>query len=171
MFVQLKDFPDYVVTDEGEVISLVHRNAKTRKPRWKRMQTRVTNSGYEILTISVATQRKTCTVHSLVASAFLGSRPEGKDVNHKDGDKLNNHADNLEYCSRSDNLTHAFASGLAPKGQRHGRSKFSDTLIAEVLSLKGKATQREVAKRFGMSQQYVGKLWRGDYRSSVDDAE
>lgn len=51
-------------------------------------------------------------VHKLVALAFLGERPLGYDINHIDTDKLNNRADNLEYCTRSENIRHAYKNGL-----------------------------------------------------------
>src|SRR5262245_46396327 len=51
-------------------------------------------------------------VHSLVAEAFIGPRPKGMTVNHKDGDKANNQLDNLEYLSNRDQQLHAHAHGL-----------------------------------------------------------
>lgn len=51
-------------------------------------------------------------VHRLVASAFL-ERPEGKvEVNHKDGNRLNNHVSNLEWVTHRENMTHSINSGL-----------------------------------------------------------
>jgi hypothetical protein len=48
-----------------------------------------------------------------VAYTWIGNPPEDKqEINHKDGDKLNNHASNLEWCSRSQNVKHGFDSGL-----------------------------------------------------------
>ena len=55
------------------------------------------------------------TVHSLVLEAFLGPRPKGLWINHRNGIKTDNRLENLEYCSASDNQRHAVATGLAPK--------------------------------------------------------
>ena len=54
---------------------------------------------------------KNMRVHVLVAAAFLGPRPLGADVNHKNGDKADNGADNLEYVTRTENMIHATSIG------------------------------------------------------------
>jgi hypothetical protein len=56
-------------------------------------------------------------VASLVALTFLGVPPEGHTVNHIDGDRFNNHIDNLEWLSLADNIRHGFATGLYPNKQ------------------------------------------------------
>lgn len=53
-------------------------------------------------------------VHQLVAEAFIGPRPEGMHINHKDSDKSNNHATNLEYVTPSENYWHAVEAGAIP---------------------------------------------------------
>jgi len=57
-------------------------------------------------------------IHCLVAEAFLGDRPHGFVVNHKDGDKLNNAVANLEFCTVAENVRHAFLHGLQPPTRR-----------------------------------------------------
>lgn len=65
--------------------------------------------------------RKEVYFHVLVALAFIGARPDGKEVNHMDLNKVNNRWDNLEYLTSSENLKHAWANGAMPRGERHGR--------------------------------------------------
>jgi hypothetical protein len=57
-------------------------------------------------------------IHNLVAAAFIGPRPFGYQVNHIDGDKHNNRADNLEYLTKLENERHAARLGLKAHGDR-----------------------------------------------------
>lgn len=69
-----------------------------------------TDKGYLRVTIG----GKSVPVHRLVAAAFIPNPLGHKEVNHLDGDKTNNAIRNLEWCSRSDNMKHAYANGLHP---------------------------------------------------------
>lgn len=73
-------------------------------------------------------------VHKWIALAFLGERPEGNQINHIDGNKQNNKADNLEYCTCSENMIHAFRTGLMkPKrGSLNGGSKLKEKEVIEI---------------------------------------
>lgn len=51
-------------------------------------------------------------IHVLVAEAFIPKYADGLDVNHKDGNKKNNCVDNLEWCTRKENMQHCSATGL-----------------------------------------------------------
>lgn len=57
---------------------------------------------------------KDCLVARLVALTFLGQPRESFTVNHKDGNRLNNRIENLEWLSLGDNIRHGFATGLYP---------------------------------------------------------
>lgn len=56
--------------------------------------------------------RSNRTIHSIVAAAFIGPRPVGLEINHKDGNKFNNDVSNLEYVTHQENCAHAYRTGL-----------------------------------------------------------
>lgn len=66
---------------------------------------------------------KTKYIHRLVAEAFLPKRDELAEVNHKDGNSLNNCVDNLEWCTHKQNMEHASKSGVLSKGQNKWKGK------------------------------------------------
>lgn len=78
-------------------------------------------NGYRRMKILSLTENKYKTkfVHVLIALAFIGPNPEGKQINHKDGNSENNIPSNLEYVTPSQNTKHAYDTGLAKsKGGR-----------------------------------------------------
>ena len=81
------------------------RWTKVRKPR-------VDRYGYARLNVKYGDRIKTLLVHNIVADCFIGLKPEGLTVNHKNGDKLDNRSENLEYMTGKENTTHAFRGGL-----------------------------------------------------------
>jgi hypothetical protein len=67
-------------------------------------------------------RRRPCRGHQLVAEAFLGPKPKGKMVHHKDGNPSNNHVSNLEYVTCRENVIHgkaqAIREGRPPAGMK-----------------------------------------------------
>ena len=69
---------------------------------------RLQNSGYLLVWLSMQGTVRAHTVHRLVGTAFI-SNPDGlSDINHKDGNKKNNNVLNLEWCTRNENIRHAY---------------------------------------------------------------
>ena len=97
----------------------------------------------------------TLAIHSLVARAFLGDRPDRCEVNHIDGNRLNNSASNCEYVTPSQNMLHAYAKGLVkPKrGELNGCSILTDTKVLEIRELAFQGLKdSEIAPLFGISR-------------------
>lgn len=80
----------------------------------------MTPRGYLMLTLYRDHKAFPCAVHRLVAEAFLGGPHPGIDVNHIDGDKTNNCVENLEWCTRLENVRHAVRTGIRPGPRRKG---------------------------------------------------
>ena len=107
------EFADtYEISRFGEI-----RNRKTGNIR----KLTLSSTGYLSITCDTGSDTKSYDVHILVAQCFIGSRPGEFTINHKDGDKYNNRADNLEYISHSDNCKHAWSTGLREKTNRIGK--------------------------------------------------
>lgn len=115
-----KDIPGYEdryqVSDEGRVRSvdrMARGVSKAGRDYLKKMPGRVLRPGncrgYLIVNLHPT---GTVTVHRLVALAFVSGFAAGLEVNHKDGNKKNNAASNLEWVTRQGNQVHAVVAGL-----------------------------------------------------------
>jgi hypothetical protein len=100
---QVSGFEDYLITLDGKVFSL-----KTMKF----LKSRVTNAGYNQVQLFNKNGYKYFSVHRLVAEAYIPNLENKEQVNHMDGNKLNNLACNLEWMTRSENQKHCSDTGL-----------------------------------------------------------
>jgi hypothetical protein len=66
------------------------------------------SNGYLLVSFCVDKVKSNHSVHRLVARAFIPNESNKPQVNHKDGNKHNNHVDNLEWATRSENMKHAY---------------------------------------------------------------
>ena len=84
---------------------------------------------------------KTIRIHQLMSFAFLGNSYDNYQIiNHKDGNKQNNHIDNLELCTHSQNTKHAYDLGLEQKyfGEKNHYSKYTDNDTENIAKLLNK---------------------------------
>lgn len=112
--------------------------------------------GYLVVGLKDGTQRKTAYIHRLVAEAFLGPCRDGMQVNHINGDKTDARLANLEYVTASDNLRHAYATGLnrGAAGEMSGRAKVTSADVVEIRALAAEQglTPRQIGLRFGIGK-------------------
>ena len=107
-------------------------------------------------------------VHRLVALAFIPNPENKREVNHIDGIKTNNSISNLEWVSSSENMLHAYRTGLhkAIKGEDHAESKYTDEQIHEVCKLIEQGlSNKKISKITGVHRSLVkdvsiGRAWK-----------
>jgi hypothetical protein len=105
----------YEVSNFGNVRSLDRPLSNWRGSyvmKGKKTNSYISKLGYEKILLSSNRNKKEFSVHRLVAIAFINNAENKKEVNHIDGNKLNNHISNLEWCTRKENLQHAWDNGL-----------------------------------------------------------
>ncbi len=106
-------------------------------------------------------------VHRLVAMAFIPNPDKLPCVNHKDGNKQNNCADNLEWVTYSENQKHAYRTGLrSAKGTKNGQHKLTEKDVEAVRAkyVKGKHTENNsygLAKKYGVSPKTIQQIVNG----------
>lgn len=81
-------------------------------------------NGYLCTILTKNKIKKTFSIHRTVAVIFIDNPNNKRCVNHRDGDKTNNSVDNLEWCTHSENMYHAFKNGLA-RNKKGGENKSS----------------------------------------------
>lgn len=121
----------YQVSEFGDV-KRIKPDRHDTKAKGKPMKVTIEKWGYAAIELAhPENPPKYWKVHRLVAFAFLGECPDGMQVNHRDGNKLNNHYSNLEYVTPKENVKHAFDMGLrqSSKGENHGRAKLTDDIV------------------------------------------
>jgi hypothetical protein len=105
------------------VISIDDNGRTYNKPlKGKQMKQAMHTKGYKIVSLTKDSKTKTMFVHRLVAEAFVNNPDNLPFVNHKDEDKTNNFADNLEWCTNEYNLNYSTArkrQARALKGKKH----------------------------------------------------
>jgi hypothetical protein len=130
--------------------------------------------GYPHLLLYQGGKHKVFRVHRLVAEAFLERpSPDHNEVNHKNGDKTDNRAENLEWVTPSENMHHAYKildrKSTPPKGAAHSNAKLTRGDVRQIRKLykTGDHTQAELGEMFGVSQPNIGYIVRREHWKHV----
>jgi len=141
---EIKDYPDYTISDDGVVTSY-------KQYKEGRVLKNTLSLGYPKLELC-NTSIKSFLVHRLVAQAFIPNPENKRTVNHINGVKTDNRVENLEWCTYAENLQHAVDTGL-----REPTPLLYAHLTQKILSLREKGgTHQAIANELGCSRRTVG---------------
>lgn len=143
---------DYLITENGEVINI----------KWGGRKVKPQPNGKGYLRVHIA--GKMYFVHRLVAEKYVHNPNNYPQVNHKDGDKTNNKADNLEWVTNLQNRKHAVKTGLQVHGERCPWAKLSLKDV-EFIREHTELTATYLANKFGVARATISavknnKSWR-----------
>lgn len=116
--------------------------------------------------ILVTLHGKQIPIHRLVAEAFIPNYEKKPEVNHIDGNKMNNAVDNLEWTTRAENQKHAVDNGLQPKPAKTYQGKFTAEQREEIKHLwdSGMFSRRQLSKKFGVSHTCINDILNDKYK-------
>lgn len=155
----VKDY--YTINDKGEIFS---DNIHGQK-----MKDRITKQGYNRVVLSLVNNcQKSFMVHRLVLMAFNPNNDyENLQVNHIDGNKLNNNIENLEWCTASENQKHAVKMGLNwrvnnQNGEKNHNAKLTQDDVNKIFELRKQGlTHQAISKIFNVSRRHIGNILQG----------
>lgn len=163
-FVVIKKSPIHAINADGDVIRIrTHQKVKPSPNRKGYLQVCLQNA-------------KSHRVHRLVAEAFIPNPENKPQVNHIDGDKLNNHVCNLEWVTSQENASHAIKLGLwdsvaekvaiSQTGENNSSAKLKESDVLEIYQALSSGVKVGVlAKRYNVNHANIcaiksGKSWK-----------
>jgi hypothetical protein len=155
----IKNFEHYYIDEQGNVYSKKRGNIKKLSPI-------LTHYGY--YDVGLTNSKGICKmyIHRLVAEHYIDNPNNLPQVNHIDGNKLNNNVFNLEWCNSKDNLKHARETGLNNsiprpngKGEKNSRSKLTDNLVLEIRQKASEGiTHKELSMHYKVAESTISGI-------------
>ena len=153
-FVTLKRNPNYKVNKNGQVLS-IGKN--------KILSPKVSHDDYLRIQLWRDGKCEYVAIHILVAETFLDKPDYAEVVNHKDGNKQNNIVDNLEWVTQSENIKHAFRTGLSHRQINGKLSKKIDQYDLQGNYIKTWESTMEIERQLKICHGGISKACKHKY--------
>ncbi len=167
-------FPDYEIRDDGRVFRVRYGKSGKGSRSSKigsEVKGRILQSGYRQFKLVRADGTKALVrANRLIAETFFGPAPTTvHQCAHSDGDRLNNHVNNLRWATPKENNADKGLHGTENRGSANPRAKFTDSEIAEIRSsLSGKRGEIvTLAKKYAVGKSTMNRIVHGVSYSPV----
>lgn len=150
----------YSITRDGRVYSHMRNYNSRYKDRGFWLTAHTDGCGYLFVALTLNGKTSQPKIHRLVGETFIPNPLNLPQINHLDGNKLNNNDWNLTWCTPSENILHAFKYGLSnQKGEHNAASKLKDKDILEIRRLgeEGKL-KKDIAILFNISRSAITNI-------------
>jgi hypothetical protein len=146
----------YEISSKGNVKSLYFNKERIMKP---------CKDGWGYLTAYIAKDniKKRVKIHRFVALYFVPNQDKKPFVNHIDNNKLNNNAENLEWCTQKENIQHAIRQNRMVHGEQQHCCKLTSKDVLEIRE--SKLTHLELSKKYKVHSATISaiktrKIWK-----------
>jgi DNA-binding transcriptional regulator YiaG len=154
----ITEFPQYLIDNSGNVFSM---------KRKKLLKKQISGNGYPIIYLYDGEKPNRRYIHRLVAEAFIPNPENKATVNHKDGNKQNNHWTNLEWNSYSENNKHAYDIGTKKPVKHTDETKNAISSKKRHLNdLQIRIIRKLII--FGMNYTQIGRMFNASRRTVRD---
>jgi hypothetical protein len=159
IYKQIKEYPNYYINNVGDIIS-----DKRLKNVFKSLTPIISKNGngYRVVTLTNFKNPKHFMVHRLVADYFISNQHDGLQINHKDGNRLNNYYKNLEWCTGKENRLHATRILGKGIGSKNGCSKLKEIDVKNIKTMfLNNCTCKEISHMYKVSKSTIRRINKG----------
>ena len=160
----IEGYNDYQVSNYGRVESLERIDCLGRLKKGKVLKPYKNPNGYLRVLLYKNGRRQKCSVHRIVAQAFIVNPDNLPCINHRDECKTNNHVENLEWCDTKYNLN--YNDGQKRRAIKRSKTIYQYTLNGEFVKEWKSAT--EVQRQTGYNQGYICQCCNGKRKQAYD---
>lgn len=148
------DVFNYAVSDQGRVKNLrTGRYIGSNRNGYRAVELRQPSA--------LGGRRQTILVHALVLHYFVGPRPPGKYINHKNFNRADNRLENIEYCTPKENSEHAAAHRRMTFGSNQPNAKINewDVTVIKACYAAG-MSHRQIARAYGVDRKVIAGIFK-----------